>query len=200
VIFAAIAWAMTSSWLAQFDATGMVIWRDAAGLPRGPDWLAGAMRAVTDSGDSWLRQILAALALGAAALRKRWRLAAMLIVAAYPAPLINGWLKLEFARPRPDLVPHLAGSGGFAFPSGHSFNSAATFVAVALVLGALTERTRALLALALAWAGLVAFSRVWLGVHWPSDALAGWLGGTGWALAVFAAGERWASASRARSR
>jgi undecaprenyl-diphosphatase len=191
LLFALIALLVSADLLGPLDAAGMHLWRDAAGRPLGPDWLVAVMRWITDSGDGLPRLAVATLALVAALWARRWGLAAMLIAAAYPAPLINGWLKLEFARARPDLVPHLAGSGGYAFPSGHSFNSAAAFVAAALVLGALTGRTRAFLIGALVWAGLVAFSRVWLGVHWPSDALAGWLGGAGWAMAVFAAGARW---------
>jgi undecaprenyl-diphosphatase len=188
--YALIALWMTSGASAGFDDAGMRLWREAGGAPLGPDWLTAAFLIITDSGDGWVRYGLALLAAGAALAAQRGRLAAAVALAAFTAPLFNRAMKLAFARPRPDLVPHLTGGGGNAFPSGHSFNAAAAYLAAALALGALTGRTRPLLALALAWSALVAFSRVWLGVHWPTDALAGWLGGLGWTLAVFAALER----------
>jgi undecaprenyl-diphosphatase len=183
------AWVLSGA-SAGFDIAGMRLWRDAGGAPLGPDWLTAAFRTFTDGGDGWVRYGLALLAVGLALARKSWRIAAMVALAAFTAPLFNSAMKLVFARPRPDVVAHLTEAGGFAFPSGHSFNSAAAYLAAALALGALTGRTRPLLALALAWSATVAFSRVWLGVHWPTDALAGWLGGLGWTLAVFAAGSR----------
>jgi undecaprenyl-diphosphatase len=191
--YALIALWMTSGASAGFDIAGMRLWRDASGAALGPDWLTTAFRTFTDSGDGWVRYGLALLAVGLALARKSWRIAAMVALAAFTAPLFNSAMKLVFARPRPDVVSHLTGAGGYAFPSGHSFNSAAAYLAAALALGALTGRTRPLLALALAWSATVAFSRVWLGVHWPTDALAGWLGGLGWTLAVFAAGSRQAT-------
>ena len=92
-------------------------------------------------------------------------------------------------RPRPDLVPHLTEAGGSSFPSGHSFNSAVVYISIALAFAALSPRqsARATVVLAaMALTLLVALSRVWLGVHYPSDAVAGWLGGAGWAFTAAA--------------
>ena len=100
--FALIATLVMTGQIAGLDAAGMRLWRDAAGQPLGPGWLVTVMRWITDSGDSLPRLALATLALVTAALARRWQLAAMLIVATYPAPLLNSWLKLEFARARPD--------------------------------------------------------------------------------------------------
>jgi len=74
---------------------------------------------------------------------------------------------------------------GNSFPSGHSFNGAVVYIAMALAFAAISRRetVRAtLIAGALAVSLIVAWSRVWLGVHWPSDVIAGWLGGAGWAF------------------
>jgi undecaprenyl-diphosphatase len=94
-------------------------------------------------------------------------------------------LKDLFGRPRPDLVPYAAYASNSSFPSGHSMMSAITY----LVLGALLARSqerKLLKAYFLVTAAfitvLVGISRVYLGVHWPTDVLAGWTAGAVWAL------------------
>jgi undecaprenyl-diphosphatase len=116
---------------------------------------------------------------------------------------IDGWLKQWIARPRPELVPHLAQVTDPSFPSGHAMVSAAVYLTLALMLAEGIERD--------GWQGragrvavvgffsllvvLIGMSRVYLGVHWPSDVLAGWCFGTVWALLVWA-GDRWFSGRR----
>jgi len=76
-------------------------------------------------------------------------------------------------------------AGGNSFPSGHSFNAAVVYIAMALVFAGFSSRAavrRTVIGAALILTLLVALTRVWLGVHWPSDALGGWLGGAGWAF------------------
>lgn len=104
--------------------------------------------------------------------------------------VVSGWivstlLKDLFQRPRPDLVPYTVYVSGTSFPSGHSMMSAVTY----LVLGALLARSqeRALLRaysllVAVLLTMMVGVSRVYLGVHWPSDVVAGWTAGAVWAL------------------
>ena len=95
------------------------------------------------------------------------------------------FLKDLYDRPRPDLVPHGSYVYSASFPSGHSTLSAATYLTLAMVIASLEPRT-ATKVLTFVVAGLViifvGFSRIYLGVHWPSDVLAGWVLGAAWAL------------------
>jgi undecaprenyl-diphosphatase len=85
-----------------------------------------------------------------------------------------------------------------SFPSGHSFNSALGLIAVALAFATFSHRRRVrwtIIGAAVALSLLVAWTRVWLGVHFPSDVLAGWLGGAGWAFLASALLEKPAQAA-----
>jgi len=94
--------------------------------------------------------------------------------------------KALYGRPRPDLVPHEAYVYSASFPSGHSTMSTAAFLTLAMLVASLESKRRSK-ALAYGLAAFVVvgvgFSRVYLGVHWPSDVLAGWCLGAAWALA-----------------
>ena len=106
------------------------------------------------------------------------------VVAVLGAALLNGVMKFAFHRPRPELWPRLIQESGASFPSGHSMYSAA-FV-TALILLAWNSRFRWLaLTLGTLFTLIVGWSRVDLGVHYPTDVLAGWLTGVAWVLGVY---------------
>ena len=98
---------------------------------------------------------------------------------------MNALVKFSFHRSRPQVVPHLAEVSNASFPSGHAMISAATYMTVGALL-AHTQPSRAvrlyLLSLAAVLSILIGLSRLYLGVHWPSDVLAGWAFGSAWAL------------------
>jgi undecaprenyl-diphosphatase len=112
-----------------------------------------------------------------------------LLVAVLGAGLWTLLTKLLFARARPDLDDRLLDVHGFSFPSGHSAGAAALYITLAFVLGrhVRTLSGRSLLAIACCvLVVLIAFSRVYLGVHYPSDVVSGILFGGGWALLLSA--------------
>lgn len=190
-----LGFALTALWVlsgqsAAFDANGLALWRKALGQgPVGPLWLTDAMLVLTAIGGWRVRLGCAALVCGYLGLRRRYRAGCLLAATALSAALANAVLKQIFLRPRPSIDGHLTYAAGLSFPSGHAFNSAAVFLAMAMALTMAnpawpTQRKRAVVAGTLLLATLIAFSRVWLGVHYPTDAIAGLLAGTGWTLTL----------------
>jgi undecaprenyl-diphosphatase len=115
---------------------------------------------------------------------RRWREAAFAIIAFTGSALLNLATKAFFQRERPSLWESIAPESTFSFPSGHAMGSM-TLAAVVVML-AWRTRWRWLVALpAIAFAGLVGLSRLYLGVHYPSDVLGGWAAGLAWTAGVY---------------
>jgi membrane-associated phospholipid phosphatase len=145
------------------------------------DWLVTVFKVVTLAGNS----VVLIVVVGALAVvfvrRGRMNDAAVLIAALGGAGVINALLKLVFQRPRPELAfVHLE---TYSFPSGHAAVATAMFATLAFVVGRRSGRRRAVAVAATATAliVLVGFSRLYLGVHYLSDVLAGWSFGLAWA-------------------
>jgi undecaprenyl-diphosphatase len=184
--FAGITWLVHTGHTEEIDALGLILWRDPKEFgPLGPSWVAEAVRDITALGGVILRIFFAAAALTALVFLGLKREALKLF-----GTLASGWLvgvmiKAIVGRSRPEIVPHLTEAGGMSFPSGHSFNAAVGMIAVALAFATFSHERRirwTIIGAAVAASLLVAWSRVWLGVHFPSDVIAGWLGGAGWAF------------------
>ena len=184
--FALVVVAVLGGRSAEFDAAGLRLFRTGIDLqPRGAPWLAEAVRDYTALGGVLLRNLFAIAALVALLFLRLRREATLLALTIVGGWAVNSAVKTLVGRPRPEIVSHLTEAGGLSFPSGHSFNSAVVYISIALAFAALSPRqtVRAtIVATAMALTLLVALSRVWLGVHYPSDAIAGWLGGAGWAF------------------
>lgn len=153
--------------------------------PIGPGWLEEAARDVTALGSTTILTAVALMAAGHLALRQKWRSVVFLLATVGGGVLLNNLLKIGFGRPRPDLVPHDIAVYTASFPSGHAMLSAVVYLSLGALLMRLESR-RALriyiMSLAILLTVMVGISRVYLGVHWPSDVLAGWLAGATWAL------------------
>jgi undecaprenyl-diphosphatase len=152
--------------------------------PIGPHWLGEIGRDLTALGGVAVLTLVSVAVLGYLLLERKPRAAAFVAVAVAGALLLSTTLKGLFDRPRPDLVPHLSYVSTSSFPSGHSMLSAAVY----LTLGALLARQEQSLALkayflivALSLTLLVGLSRVYVGVHWPTDVVGGWAAGSAWA-------------------
>lgn len=165
--------------------------------PLGPTWVEELARDVTGLGGAGVLTFLTLAAAGFLALqRKRW-LAAYLLAAVASGVIVSTALKLAFDRPRPELVPHGQIVYTSSFPSGHSMLSAVVFLTLGALLASGQRNLRLrtyLIGLAVFLTAIVGVSRVYLGVHWPTDVLAGWTAGAAWALLC------WALAARLRSR
>ena len=153
--------------------------------PLGPRWLEEMMRDFTALGGIGVVALLVVGVSGFLALTGRRRTALLVLGSIAGGLLLSTLLKAGFSRPRPDLVRHGSIVYTSSFPSGHSTMSAVVY----LTLGALLARTQASTLVKLYIMGAAAFltllvgvSRIYLGVHWPTDVLAGWVLGSAWAV------------------
>lgn len=158
--------------------------------PIGPAWFEEMMRDFTALGSTGVLTVTVLAIAGFLVMTHKSHAALLVLVSVTGGVLISQTMKWAYARPRPDLVPHGAEVFTASFPSGHSMMSAVVY----LTLGALLARTQRdhavkiyILTIAVMLTMLVGASRVYLGVHWPSDVLAGWTLGGVWALLCLAA-------------
>ena len=170
----AIALAQRAGWLDGLNVGLM----EAAGRGRetalgGP--LTMVMRLASAIGGTVGRLALVALVLVPLIWRGAYGRALWLVLVVIGGTLLNLGLKQIFAAPRPDLLLHLDIVHTYSFPSGHSAGNMIFFGAVAMLAGRRWGYVAAAAVIA-----LIGVSRVWLGVHWPSDVTAGWIEGLGW--------------------
>jgi len=170
-----------------FDEWLIVTLRSPGDLsdPIGPAWVEEMMRDFTALGSTGVLTVTVLAVAGFLAMTRKRHTALLVLASVTGGVLISQTMKWAYARPRPDLVPHGAEVFTASFPSGHSMMSAVVY----LTLGALLARTQPdravksyILVVAVMLTVLVGVSRVYLGVHWPTDVLAGWTLGGLWAL------------------
>lgn len=185
-MFAEIADEVLEQESASFDETVLLALRNPQdrGDPIGPPWVEEMARDFTALGGTGVLTLLTIATVGYLLLAGQRRTAAVALVAVLGGILISTLLKSGFGRPRPDLVPHDAQVYTASFPSGHSMMAAVTWFTLAAILSRVlaTPLLKAyILLVAAVMTLLVGISRVYLGVHWPTDVLAGWSAGAAWA-------------------
>ena len=171
---------------ARFDEAVLLSLRaaDDPAMPIGPAWLTEVGRDITALGGTTVLMLVIVAVTGYVWLIGKHGAMWLILASTLGGWLISSLLKYFFARPRPTVVAHLAEVSTASFPSGHSMMSAVVYLTLGALLTRLVARPLVklyILAIACVLTGLVGLSRVFLGVHYPTDVLAGWLAGLVWA-------------------
>ncbi|MFW8593872.1 phosphatase PAP2 family protein [Cribrihabitans neustonicus] len=179
----------------SLDSSILLLLRTPGDLsdPIGPWWLEEMGRDLTALGGVVVLAITTFVVAVFFLLRQRWMSMLYILVTVGGGIVLSSVAKEVFDRPRPDLVPHGSLVHTASFPSGHSMMAAVAY----LTLGALVARLQTrlflkvyIMTVAVLVTVLVGISRVYMGVHWPSDVAAGWLAGGAWAIICLLAARR----------
>lgn len=167
---------------AAFDIALLRVMRAASqeGTP-----LTSIMLGITHMGDGVTLTMLVLLVVGFLFAARKHGMAAFLIVAATVGTLLVQCLKQWVDRPRPEVVAHWTTFSSASFPSGHAANSAIIYLTLAVLIARSVASNGVriyVVVSAMLLTFLIGLSRLYLGVHWPTDVLSGWILGTGWAL------------------
>lgn len=161
--------------------------RDAAGAPLGSYNVTEFFRDATTLGGWPLLTIFTIMITAYLLMRSHWVHAGVLVASVLGQSMLVALAKDYFVRNRPDAALHLVEATSYSFPSGHSASAAAVYLALAAILSREVARRREkafIIGAAIFLTVLVGFTRVYLGVHYPTDVLAGWAFGAAWASLV----------------
>jgi undecaprenyl-diphosphatase len=169
-----------------FDRAVLLAFRSSTDVsdPVGPSWLELVFLDITSLGGATVLSLMTAAVIGFLLVDEKRAAAVVVFASVGGGALLSILLKFMIDRARPDLVPHLAEAHTASFPSGHAMLSAVVY----LTLGALLSRVEGparvkiyVLTVAIFLTFVIGISRLYLGVHWPTDVLAGWCAGAAWA-------------------
>jgi undecaprenyl-diphosphatase len=158
---------------------------DNPAQPLGPLWLRVAARDITGLGSPAVLTLIVAATAGFLVLKRSTYAAAALVLAVVGGTAASSVAKNLIGRARPQFVAEVAQTQTYSFPSGHAFLSALVFITLGAFLAREQQDARVRLyifGVALVTTFLVGLSRVYIGVHWPTDVVAGWCAGAAWAL------------------
>lgn len=169
-----------------FDKRIVLAFRKADDLSRpiGPAWIESSLLDLTALGGPTVITLVVLAVVGFLVLQARYHSAVAIVLTAASGEVLNAALKSLFMRPRPEVVPHLRAAFETSFPSGHAMQSAIIYLTLGAMLMRLSERRLTKIyccTVAMLATFLVGVSRVYLGVHYPTDVLAGWTVGLLWA-------------------
>ncbi len=184
--FLQIADGMGDGDMEAFDNGILMLFRDPTNIDQviGPEWVHEMVRDITALGSFSLLGLIVCVVCICLLLSRMRGAAILVLVSVISGTILSTVLKMGYNRPRPDLTA-MSTQFTASFPSGHAMLSAVTFMTLGAVLARLAP-TRALqifsIAAAIFLTVIVGVSRVYMGVHYPSDVLAGWSLGAAWAL------------------
>ena len=166
---------------------------DDPAIPIGPRWMEGVGRDLTAMGDVSVLLLTTLAVTGFFLLDGKFAAMGFMLAAVTGGLTVSSLLKAGFERPRPDVVPHLSQVYTSSFPSGHSMMSAVVYLTLGTMLARMVTERRLkfyFLGVALVLTALVGISRVYMGVHYPTDVLAGWTAGLVWATLCWLAARK----------
>ena len=169
-----------------FDKKILLAFRkaDDPARPIGPAWITGVLLDLTSLGGPTVITLVVLAVVGFLLLQTRYWTAFFIFMTAVTGEVVSYAMKSVFVRPRPTVVPHLREAFSSSFPSGHAMQSAIIYLTLGAVLMRITESRLTKIyccTVAMLLTFLVGLSRVWLGVHYPTDVLGGWIVGLFWA-------------------
>lgn len=172
--------------LQGFDRAVLLALRNPADPndPLGPAWLEETVAEITSLGGYPILVALIAVVAGYLLVVRKFGPALFVMLSVGLGTVVSQLLKLAYDRPRPDLVNHLVAIHTSSFPSGHATMSTVVYLTLASLIARLSDDWRVrvyVISVAVLLSLAVGVSRVYLGVHWPSDVMAGWALGAAWA-------------------
>lgn len=186
-LFVVIADAVADGETLSYDNKILLLFRNSENpsLPLGSERIPHIIRDITALGSSTILTIISLFVVIFLLIKKEIRSIIYVLSAAIGGGILVQLLKIFFSRERPDLSIHLASEVTMSFPSGHSAMSAVVYLSLAVLVSRIEKSKRSsifIISAALIISFLVGLSRVYLGVHYPTDVLAGWMIGLFWAL------------------
>jgi undecaprenyl-diphosphatase len=166
--------------------------------PIGPPWIEESLLDLSAVGGPTVLALVVLAAVGFLLLQTRYRTALFVATTSVGGEIVNAAMKHAFNRPRPTVVPHLREVFSTSFPSGHAMESAIVYLTLGTILMRVAEDRLTkgyCLGIAILLTVLVGTSRVYLGVHYPTDVLGGWIVGFAWASICWLVEERFESSA-----